>query len=143
MTDLTSSTGAALKDMVSKHASHCNAARSVRYAGEFHIQTDDDTGEKYLVIDNNSGTFAPKQEYLPLLREVLEINFTGLRVEVYDREDPLLKASLEKLRAKAKNAAAAMAAAQGTVVGNAMGLLGLAPRRPSMPDGATSINDES
>lgn len=113
----------------------------MRYAGEFHIQVDDDTGERFLVIDNNSGTFAPKQEFLPLLREVLEINFTGLRVEVYDREDPLLKASLEKLRARAKAAAAAVAAAQGTVVGNAMGLLGLGPRRPSMPDAPSAINN--
>ncbi|ETI41811.1 hypothetical protein F441_12945 [Phytophthora nicotianae CJ01A1] len=85
-----SETGAAFfKDMLSKHMLHSGAAFSVKYAGEFHIQqTDDDTFK--LVIDNNSGTYAPPQEQLPQLQELMENNFPGIICEALDRDDETL-----------------------------------------------------
>ncbi|KAG2919153.1 hypothetical protein PC114_g6569 [Phytophthora cactorum] len=85
-----SETGAAFfKDMLSKHMLHSGAAFSVKYAGEFHIeQTNDDTLK--LVIDNNSGTYAPPQEQLPQLQALMESNFPGIICEALDRDDEAL-----------------------------------------------------
>ncbi|EEY58871.1 uncharacterized protein PITG_11858 [Phytophthora infestans T30-4] len=85
-----SETGAAFfKDMLSKHMLHSGAAFSVKYAGEFHIQQADDDTFK-LVIDNNSGTYAPPQEQLPQLQELMENNFPGIICEALDRDDETL-----------------------------------------------------
>uniref|UniRef100_A0A7S4LI88 Uncharacterized protein n=1 Tax=Eutreptiella gymnastica TaxID=73025 RepID=A0A7S4LI88_9EUGL len=93
-------TGRAMKDVLSKHALLSNAAREVRYSGEFHVQPLGGTGgEHRLVIDNNSGTYAPEKADLPLLKELLLHNFPGLNVEVYDREDPALKAYTKEVKA--------------------------------------------
>eukprot|EP00727_Mastigamoeba_balamuthi_P003348 m51a1_g1301 hypothetical protein (401) ;mRNA; f:197771-199424 len=72
------------KDFMSKHAMHANAAREVRYAGEFIVH------KHTLVLDNNSGTYAPDPKHLPLLVEVFKRNFPGLDVEAYDRDDKKL-----------------------------------------------------
>ncbi|OWY96095.1 C2 domain-containing Hypothetical protein, partial [Phytophthora megakarya] len=85
-----SETGASFfKDMLSKHMLHSGAAFSVKYAGEFHIEKTDDDILK-LVIDNNSGTYAPPQEQLPRLQELMENNFPGIVCEAVDRDDEAL-----------------------------------------------------
>mmetsp|Transcript_24637 Transcript_24637/g.39025 ORF Transcript_24637/g.39025 Transcript_24637/m.39025 type:complete len:377 (-) Transcript_24637:7-1137(-) len=91
-----SETGAVLlKDQLSKHALHANAAREVRFAGEFHVHPV--AAGHCFVIDNNSGTYAPDKALLPQVAEVLLRNFPSLNVEAYDREDPRLKAYTEHL----------------------------------------------
>ncbi|RLN55558.1 hypothetical protein BBJ29_008216 [Phytophthora kernoviae] len=81
-----SETGAAFfKDMLSKHMLHCGAAFSVLFAGEFRIETDL-FGEPKLVIDNDSGTYAPPKEDLPQLKALFESNFPGISVEALDRD---------------------------------------------------------
>lgn len=86
-----SETGASFfTDFMSKHAMHANASDKVYFAGEFHIQQPSE-GKYILVLDNNSGTYAPPKESLPKLRDFFEMNFVGLAVEAYDREDEKLK----------------------------------------------------
>ncbi|KAL4145409.1 hypothetical protein PRNP1_013080 [Phytophthora ramorum] len=86
-----SETGAAFfKDMLSKHMLHSGAQFNVKYAGEFHIEQGRQ-GEYRLLIDNNSGTYAPPKEELPQLKTLLETNFPGISVDVHDRSDPELK----------------------------------------------------
>ena len=65
-----------LRDNLSKHAVHSNAAESVVYAGEFHY----DLVREELVVDNSSGTFAPAETDLASMVKVLQDNFPGLRV---------------------------------------------------------------
>ncbi|KAJ3159782.1 hypothetical protein HDU86_001434 [Geranomyces michiganensis] len=122
-----SETGAAfLVDFASKHALHANCSEYVRYAGEFHLrprvsdpQTADDEARDgwahmpslhsppvpgttwELVIDNNSGTYAPPKEYLASLAGLLRHNFPGLRVRALDREDPFLVRSVAEMKAYA------------------------------------------
>jgi len=111
-----SETGAAFfVDFASKHALHANCAQRVRYSGEFHprptcaggwagfgdgtADADADEHTRWeLVIDNNSGTYAPSRELLPALRALLEHNFPGFPVCALDREDPGLKESREACR---------------------------------------------
>ncbi|KAG0245340.1 hypothetical protein B0O80DRAFT_492748 [Mortierella sp. GBAus27b] len=86
-----SETGAAFfQDFMSKHAMHANRAQEVMYAGEFRLFKDNN-GVWTLLIDNNSGTYAPKKEEIDKLKEVFERNFSGLAVIAVDREDPYLK----------------------------------------------------
>ncbi|KAG6808254.1 hypothetical protein H0H92_004726 [Tricholoma furcatifolium] len=105
-----SETGAAFfVDFVSKHALHSNCAETVRYSGEFHPrpkggwgafndEMKDSDVEWELVIDNNSGTYAPDKTLLPQLRELLEFNFPGFNIYAWDREDPNLQESREACR---------------------------------------------
>jgi len=95
-----------LVDLMSKHAMHAEAAEEIRYAGEFHIQFDPkNPTNHFLVIDNNSGTYAPPGEHLPLLKEVLQKNFPDLRVEALNHSDPQLKEFTDLVKAEnAKNA---------------------------------------
>lgn len=105
-----SETGAAFfVDFASKHALHANCAESVRYSGEFHPRPQggwqnfsddvpDNVVEWELVIDNNSGTYAPDRMLLPELRELLEYNFPGFKIFAWDREDPKLKESVDACR---------------------------------------------
>ncbi len=111
-----SETGAAFfTDFASKHALHANCATRVRYSGEFHPRpacpggwagfddgsADPDADERTrweLVIDNNSGTYAPSREMLPALQALLEYNFPGLTIRALDREDPELNESREACR---------------------------------------------
>ncbi|KAJ2918878.1 hypothetical protein MD484_g1514, partial [Candolleomyces efflorescens] len=117
-----SETGAAFfVDFASKHALHSNCAQHVRYSGEFHPRpvggwanfnegiADEDV-QWELVVDNNSGTYAPDKMMLPTVQECLEYNFgcglkerngkgeRGFRVVVYDREDERLTESREACR---------------------------------------------
>ncbi|CAH0476972.1 unnamed protein product [Peronospora belbahrii] len=92
-----SETGASFfKDMLSKHMLHANAAFSVKYAGEFHIKKEH-CGRYKLLIDNNSGTYAPPKEDLPKLKELFENNFAGISVEAKDRNDEELKRSRQEI----------------------------------------------
>ena len=59
---------------------HANVAESVVYAGEFCVSKNLKTGNMILVIDNNSGTFAPNKELLPKLKELMERNFPKMLV---------------------------------------------------------------
>ena len=105
-----SETGAAFfVDFASKHALHANCAESVCYSGEFHprpeggwAQFSDDTPDDLvkweLVIDNNSGTYSPNKDLLPILKELLEYNFPGFGIIALDHEDPALKQSREACR---------------------------------------------
>jgi hypothetical protein len=43
-----------------------------------------------LVIDNNSGTYAPHKAKLRLLQQLFTANFKGMEVEVLDWRDPKL-----------------------------------------------------
>eukprot|EP00659_Diplonema_papillatum_P017572 gene17572-27053_t len=81
----------ALRDNLSKHAVHADAAREVLYAGEFHINVLD--GVKTLVIDNNSGTFAPAADMLPMVEAVLREHIPGLPVRAVHYDDPVAVAA--------------------------------------------------
>lgn len=72
------------QDMDSKHAMHSRASPFVVYAGEFFVKG------KILVIDNSSGTYAPNPELLLKVKKLLEENFFGIQVEVYDYESEIL-----------------------------------------------------
>ncbi|KAF8316310.1 hypothetical protein DL93DRAFT_767519 [Clavulina sp. PMI_390] len=116
-----SETGAAFfVDFASKHALHSCCAQTVRYSGEFHPRpvypdgsgwasfseaTQDKDVEWEIVIDNNSGTYAPSKLLLPKLKALLEFNFPGLHVVVYDYQDnsDALKASVKACRDYATN----------------------------------------
>ena len=105
-----SETGAAFfVDFASKHALHSNCAERVRYSGEFHPRpkggwdnfsdsTPDDAVDWELVIDNNSGTYAPDKGMLPALKSLLEYNFSGFGVFAMDHGDEELKKSREACR---------------------------------------------
>jgi len=105
-----SETGAAFfVDFASKHALHSNCATAVRYSGEFHPrpksgwenlreETSDEDVEWEMVIDNNSGTYAPDKGMLGKLQELLEYNFPGFTVCAFDREDEELVKSREACR---------------------------------------------
>ncbi|KAJ2936897.1 hypothetical protein H1R20_g193, partial [Candolleomyces eurysporus] len=112
-------------DFASKHALQSNCAQHVWYAGEFHPrpvggwenfseEMDDEGVEWELVVDNNSGTYAPGKRMLQTVRECLEYNFglgdstssdirRGFRVVVYDREDERLVQSREACKRYAVN----------------------------------------
>eukprot|EP01127_Copromyxa_protea_P022108 TRINITY_DN779_c0_g1_i3.p1 TRINITY_DN779_c0_g1~~TRINITY_DN779_c0_g1_i3.p1 ORF type:complete len:530 (+),score=81.85 TRINITY_DN779_c0_g1_i3:800-2389(+) len=77
------------KDFTSKHAMHSCAKDEVRYAGEFHVR--EEKGRHTLVVDNNSGTYAPPKERLPSVKELFEYNFPGLKVEFVHWADEKLK----------------------------------------------------
>ena len=105
-----SETGAAFfKDMLSKHMLHSCAAFSVlyvilvlillcprrklsctllayRYAGEFRVDNHL-FGEPRLIIDNDSGTYAPPKAVLPPVKALIETDFPGIAVEALDHED--------------------------------------------------------
>ncbi|GJJ13206.1 hypothetical protein Clacol_007457 [Clathrus columnatus] len=82
-------------DFLSKHSMHADAAKEITFSGEFfvrrlssdgsrHLQCDEeettDPRDYELVIDNNSGTYRPKKELLPVLQNWLrrEDNFGAL-----------------------------------------------------------------
>jgi hypothetical protein len=48
-------------------------------------------GGHKLVIDNNSGTYAPDKSKLPLMQQLFVSNFHDMTVEVLDMKDPRLK----------------------------------------------------
>ncbi|CAF2528768.1 unnamed protein product [Rotaria sp. Silwood2] len=89
-------------DFASKHALHANCAESVRYAGQFHARPkygwDRCDDEWELVFDNWSGTYAPHANLLNNLKELLEFNFPGLNVVVYDFKNPSVQESMDDLK---------------------------------------------
>ncbi|KAI5899087.1 C2-domain-containing protein [Schizophyllum commune H4-8] len=105
-----SETGAAFfVDVASKHALHANCSETVRYSGEFHPRPKggwqnfhddiaDDDVDWELVIDNNSGTYAPDKNLLPQLRALLKHNFPWFEIYALDRDDPELAKSREACR---------------------------------------------
>jgi len=70
----------------------------VRCAGEFHFQPDGKDSYK-LILDNNSGTYAPSKIHLECLKSTLERNFKDLEIEIYEYKDEILHNYLEKLKA--------------------------------------------
>jgi hypothetical protein len=105
-----SETGAAfLVDFASKHALHANCAEAVRYSGEFHPRPidgwqnfsddiPDDQVQWELIIDNNSGTYAPKKDDLVRVQMIMEYNLPGMKVRALDRGDDELKESVKATR---------------------------------------------
>ena len=57
-----------------------------RYAGEFRVDNHL-FGAPKLIIDNDSGTYAPPKAVLPRVKALIENNFPGIAVEALDRED--------------------------------------------------------
>ena len=108
-----SETGAAFfVDFASKHALHANCYETVRYSGEFHPRPEggwdkfsddipDESVNWELVIDNNSGTYAPDKNLLPKVKSLLEYNFPGFAIFALDHGDEALKESREACRAYA------------------------------------------
>jgi hypothetical protein len=104
-----SETGAAFfVDFASKHALHSKCADSVVYSGEFHPRPEGGWGafsdEKNdqdvaweLLVDNNSGTYGPDKEMLPKLQQLLEYNFSGLKIIALDREDEVSLITMSSL----------------------------------------------
>jgi hypothetical protein len=60
-------------------------------AGEFCIfPCPGAAGGHKLIIDNNSGTYAPDKAKLPLMQQLFSANFSDITVEVLDMKDPRL-----------------------------------------------------
>lgn len=112
-----SETGASFfDDARSKHAVHSNAAEEVVYSGEFHIRTHVREAQEAparavvtgiagppprsptLVLDNGSGTYAPKKEHLPLLRQVFARNFPDMDVEAVDFQGPQVTTAKQEIK---------------------------------------------
>ncbi|KAF9932039.1 hypothetical protein FBU30_009103 [Linnemannia zychae] len=88
-----SETGTAFfQDFMSKHAMHANRATEVIFAGEFRLFKGENHNSGWmLLIDNNSGTYAPKKDELHKVQQLFQLNFPDLIVRAVDREDPYLK----------------------------------------------------
>ena len=96
------------RDMRSKHAMHCSAAEEVVYAGELHFRRGPPGSDEppiRLIVDNNSGTYAPGQEDLPRVAEVFRRNFPGLPVQALHFEDPMLKYYVNEMKQTAHDEA--------------------------------------
>lgn len=77
-----------MKDIESKHAMHAAAKPEVVYAGEFHWKKV--SNSNVLIIDNESGTYAPDKDDLPKVKELLKLNFPDIKIHTYHYEDPIL-----------------------------------------------------
>ncbi|KAI5795288.1 hypothetical protein EDC01DRAFT_745797 [Geopyxis carbonaria] len=80
--------------MLSKHTMHSCVSIHVGFAGEFfvraipeHKHLEGDVQGYELVIDNDSGTYRPPKEHLPMLQKFLQKNLDGLRVTVKEAFD--------------------------------------------------------
>ena len=99
-------------DLLSKHSMHADVAKEIAYSGEFFVRlmegevagggkdatadkSQDENPKHYeLVIDNDSGTYRPQKELLPVLEQFLasDDNFGGLgRVLTMDGFDKTLE----------------------------------------------------
>jgi len=113
--------------LLSKHSMHADGAKEIAYSGEFFVRLMEDregesSGERdsladepqdkdpknyELVIDNDSGTYRPRKELLPVLEEFLagEGNFGGLgRVLTMDGFDKTLEKWKEERRESKRKA---------------------------------------
>jgi hypothetical protein len=69
------------QDFLSKHSVLANAARDVVFSGEFFILPSVTFSDCHaLIIDNNSGTYAPDEAALSSLEALLKQNFPDLEV---------------------------------------------------------------
>jgi hypothetical protein len=123
-------------DMLSKHTMHSNVSIYTAFSGEFFVrpkkkhrqseessdnntldgeaegevrtsnQDCEDPVEYELVIDNDSGTYRPNAEKLPLLREFLSSNFPGLHITTLDcqKDEERMSRLKEERRVKRKQA---------------------------------------
>jgi hypothetical protein len=118
-------------DLLTKHSMHANVAKEVAFSGEFFVRKisnqdkrnrgDGDEGQQEpasadpkdyeLIVDNNSGTYRPKKELLPVLQKWLQrediLGALG-KVTAMDRFDETLKRwkeerQVEKRQAKGLN----------------------------------------
>lgn len=114
-------------DFLSKHVMHANAAKYVAFSGEFFVrriyvqrdnegmskerdavssESEDDPKAYELVIDNNSGTYRPHVELLPIFQKWLADprRLGGLgRVTAMDAFDDELKKMKEERKEEKKN----------------------------------------
>lgn len=87
--------------------------RPAAAAGEFCIVPDAAARGGYrLVIDNNSGTYAPPDAHLPRMRALLLANFPGMAVDTLAAGDPRLEEFHRACPSRLKAAAAQAAAGQ-------------------------------
>ena len=115
-------------ELLSKHSMHADGAKDIAFSGEFFVrhmeegegqsrdgerdnlagEPGDENPEHYeLVIDNDSGTYRPRKELLPILEEFLasDDNFGGLgRVLAMDGFDETLKKWKEERKETKKKA---------------------------------------
>ncbi|CAF0792115.1 unnamed protein product [Rotaria sordida] len=72
-----------IRNMASKHALQASCEPEVIYAGTCRFEKRDDEQDIIFVIDNDSGTYAPKNDNdeLTRLKNLLEWNFRGLKVD--------------------------------------------------------------
>lgn len=139
---LCTETGSALpRDLASKHAIICNAAYSVRCAGQFHFQWDSEG--YWLVLDNESGTYSPQKEALELTAKLLRLNMPDIGVEILDIMDPKEKEILRKYRAKldfrAKTVEESRSMKQGQLTEALRAMTGRG-KRPSNASGSTTTS---
>ncbi|TDL22168.1 hypothetical protein BD410DRAFT_770703 [Rickenella mellea] len=108
-------------NMLSKHSMHADAARIIAFSGEFMVrripqersedvvnQKDKDPSLYELIIDNDSGTYRPHAELLPLFQSWLSApeRLGGLgRVTGMQAFDETLKKLKEELKEEKKRAA--------------------------------------
>lgn len=93
-------------DLLSKHTMHSDVSVYIACSGEFLIRrrhhhstqesqkTDSRSSDSSrdlknftLIIDNDSGTYRPKSDLLPLLKRFLNKNFPGLHIQIKDCMD--------------------------------------------------------
>ncbi|CAF0787136.1 unnamed protein product [Didymodactylos carnosus] len=72
-----------LRNVVSKHVLQASCEPEVIYAGTCRFERRDEEEDIVFVIDNDSGTYAPKndRDELARLKNLLEWNFRGLKVD--------------------------------------------------------------
>lgn len=105
-------------DLLSKHTMHAQVASYIAWSGEFLIRRLKHPGAKEeegthpsdplpggppkdeppknpktyeAIFDNDSGTYRPNKDLIPVIKGFLERNFPGLRIVMYDCNDEKLK----------------------------------------------------
>lgn len=97
-------------DMLSKHTMHSDVSIYIAYSGEFFVrrrlqnvessakdptsdiaeesssEPSEDPADYELLIDNDSGTYRPNAQYLPVLKQFLEANLPGLKIKTLDSQ---------------------------------------------------------
>ena len=94
-----SRTGASTaSDFLSKHVVHNKGHSELLYAGEMHVEHEPVPGGYRcpLIVDNNSGTYAPDPKHLPDFAALLQRAFPGLLCEGWDQADARLHEAIAK-----------------------------------------------